>query len=125
MTRTAEQRHAYIGTSRRSQPIAELERKAAKARGRHGGWGESADLSLAIWHAKDLARWATPLYANPPTGVCWSCSTFGTWDKAQNRYVAPPVHKPRCCYAPDDGPYPGWTAAGRRPTPTTAAHGAD
>lgn len=109
---TPAERQAYIDTSRRSQPIVELERKAAKAKRRYWLPMEANDLALAQWrerHHAHLAKW--PL--TPPGGFCYLCSAFGIWDHEQGRYLAGPLHNPRCPFAPDDGPYPGWAAAGR------------
>ena len=106
------QRRAYIATSRRSQPIEELQRKALKASGRHGGWAERVDLSFA----KDAQRSRDTHYL---FNTCWlnfcsQCGEFGRgkWDDEHKRYPGPISHKARCVHGPDYGtPYPGWSAA--------------
>jgi hypothetical protein len=107
-----QERRAYIETTRRAQPKTELERKARKAR-RRRPWStaEQADLALHESWQRDRAFVAT---ATKPGGFCYLCHQFGEWvgDHPGGHYVAGPIHKPRCTFAPDDGPYPGWAAAG-------------
>jgi len=106
-----DQRRAYIETMRRSQPLAELQRKAAKAKRRGSGWVvEQGDVSLHASWVWDRTFAAT---ATDPGGFCPFCHKFGIWDADAGRYVAGPIHTLRCTLAPDDGPYPGWAAAGR------------
>lgn len=104
------ERRDYIETSRRSQPLEELMRKASKAKRRRGVTAEDADLAL---HKSWLASRKFAETATDPGGFCYLCHAFGIWDKGLNRYVAGPLHDPRCSLAPDDGPYPGWAASGR------------
>ena len=110
---TADQRRAYIDTRRRMQPIAELERKARKSISRRRRYTpETSDLTLAQnW------RWGLEFIktAHPPGGFCYLCHRFGVWEGEHpgGHYVAGPMHTTRCGFAPDDGPYPGWAAAGR------------
>lgn len=111
MSMTAEQRRAYIETSRRSQPIAELLRKAKKAQRR--GWrrtysgAEGADLSLAQ-HWQQSERWRPRFNQTFRITFCNLCWKFAP---AVGEEVQ---HLVRCSANPvDDGPYPGWAAAGR------------
>lgn len=109
--RTPEQRRAYIDTSRRSQPLAELQRKAAKAaRRRPYSTMEQADLPSVYDSAEHRERFLAR--ATDPGGFCYLCHQLGIWDSEAKRYTHGPIHKPRCTFAPDDGPYPGWAAAG-------------
>ena len=107
---TPEQRRAYIDTRRRMQPIPELLRKAKKANRK--GWRrtfagvEGIDLAFAEnwkWNAEQRPRFAQTFRLT----FCNLCATFAP--------VGEPVqHKIRCsANAADDGPYPGWSAAGR------------
>jgi len=118
------QRRAYIDTSRRMQPIEELERKARKANRR--GWKrtfagiEGADLSLAKsyrWdfrHGEEMRAAASLSAWN--THFCGLCHQFGKgWNAETKTYAEPVKHTLRCSMNPvDDGPYPGWAAAGRQ-----------
>jgi hypothetical protein len=119
------QRRAYIDTSRRSLPIDEIERKARKAKGRHGGWAESADLALArsaAWYQRAASAYG--ILGNWwPINFCSQCSEFGRgkFDKDTGRFERPIAHKPRCIYGGDQSPYPGFSAvvsALLRPHPT-------
>ena len=116
--RSIEQRRAYIETSRRSQPLSELLRKAEKARGRLGRKSgvncsvDGADLTLARhW------RWRLEYFKNSSHhhNFCWNCHRFGQqpWDEKEKRYSGPIIHAVGCVFGPDDGPHPGWNAAGR------------
>ena len=110
--RTADERRAYIDVRRRQQPIPELLRKAKKAQRR--GWRyafagvEGADLSLAQWYTDGLLE--KPRYVTSfRLTFCSLCGKFGPVGKPVN-------HSFRCIANPiDDGPYPGWHAAGGRP----------
>lgn len=123
--RTAEQRRAYIDTARRSQPLDELRRKAQKAQGRQGrkiGVNcslESADLTLARhW------RWRRGHFKHSTHhhNFCWNCHRFGQqpFIEEEKRFSGPIIHAVGCIFAPDDGPHPGWHAAGR-PAPIVSA----
>lgn len=81
-----------IARRRRQQPIAELERKARKAK---RSWSEEAkDLSFAKSHA-----WSMTLREDSLRGVgpvltfCRHCSAFAS------EIGAEPVHNPRCTFA--------------------------
>lgn len=117
--RTPEQRRAYIDTARRLQPLRELERKARKAMrrlGRKRGVNvstEGADLTLAShW------RWRRDYFADAtqPEKFCWNCHQFGRmpWNEETRSYSGPIEHAINCIFSPDNGPYPGWHAAGGR-----------
>lgn len=74
-----------IALARRSQPVAELERKARKA-GRRG-YREHADLSLAKSHAWSMQHREKVLTGGPAVDrFCFSCWGFEG------------KHKPRCYY---------------------------
>lgn len=109
MERTPEQRRAYIETSRRMQSHRELERKAFKAAGRRFSGLERTDLTFARHHGWDNSQRAQ-FNATFRLTFCSLCHVFAP-------FVGEIVeHKPRCSAHPvDDGPYPGWTAAGGRP----------
>lgn len=106
---TTNQRRAYIDTARRCQPIDELLRKAKKAQRK--GWR----VCFAGEEGKDLVfseDWRWDQRMRPQFNetfrltYCSLCSTFAPVGEAVK-------HKPRCSANPiDDGPYPGWTAAG-------------
>lgn len=104
---TPDQRRAYIATARRTQPIAELLRKAKKATPRHFrrvlGGEEGKDLSFAESWRRDQRQTFRKTFK---LTFCSLCSTFAP--------VGFPVqHTVRCSANPvDDGPYPGWAAAG-------------
>lgn len=111
--RTPEQRRAYIATSRRMQPMEELYRKAMKAHGLRSSSRplrgmEGTDYTFARdwrWHAEHRAHFVQSFRLT----YCNLCSQFAP--------VGQPVqHKTRCSANPlDDGPYPGWEAAGGMP----------
>lgn len=106
---TPRQRRAFIDTARRSQPLAELLRKMRRAAGlrrTRAGWPERIDVDLAEgWRYGGEQR---PHYAAVfSITYCWLCSAMATPG-------ATVEHRPRCPANPtDDGPYPGWAAAGR------------
>jgi hypothetical protein len=106
---TKAQRRAYIDTQRRSQPVEELERKARKAISRRRRYPpEQTDLTFA----RDW-RWGLAHTWTDCGGFCYLCHKFGVWAGPLG-YIAPPQHATRCRLSPiDDGPYPGWDAAGR------------
>jgi hypothetical protein len=117
---TLAQRRAYIDTSRRSQPIEELRRKATRAKRRCRSTVEEADLTLAESH--DWYRRNRPNYH--VINFCSNCSSFGggAWNDATKRFALPVAHKSRCWFAADDGPYPGWSAVSSpvdQPSPIT------
>lgn len=120
--RAAKWRRAYIDTARRSQPISELERKAAKAKRRHLVAAEVIDLSFAknaAWNRKALETFILGGFC--PLNYCSHCSAVGRgpFNEQTKRYAQPPVHKPRCTYGADWGvPYPGWSAVAS-PIPDT------
>lgn len=110
---TTAQRRAYIDTSRRSQPLAELARKAAKAKRRRWNTWEATDLFFAESVARDeAARAKFWIGYFCPINFCSLCSEFGRgpWSEQTKRYERPIVHKPRCEYGSDHAPYPGWSA---------------
>lgn len=119
---TPAQRRAYIDVSRRSQPMDELRRKAAKAKRRWLSTMEHADLDLAEWHVVNLALWKRD-FTWWPINYCSQCGQFGggRWNEATKRFALPIQHKPRCAYAADDGPYPGWSAVSSRVPGVVAA----
>jgi hypothetical protein len=110
---TAAQRRAYIDTSRRSQPIHELARKAAKAKRRYLNTWEATDLFFAKSVARDeAAREKFWIGYFCPINFCSLCGEFGRgpWNEQTKRYERNIVHKPRCEYGNDHAPYPGWSA---------------
>ena len=103
-----EQRRAYIDVKRRLQPIDELERKARKSISRRRRYTpETTDVTFARDWRSGHREW-------PDCGVfCYLCHRFGVWAGPLG-YIAPPQHSTRCRLNPiDDGPYPGWSVAGR------------
>ena len=98
--------HPKIIIARRSQPIAELERKAKKAQRRRWPTIEAKDLAFAKDHQWQLAFRAS---ATPPINFCYLCHGFGAdWDEATKVYRQPIRHQPRCVFAPGQPTvYPG------------------
>jgi hypothetical protein len=110
VTRTPEERRAYIATARRSQPIDELYRKAMKAHGLRSQYRplrgmEGTDYTFARSWRRDLKDKPHRVELFRLT-FCSLCHSFAP--------VGEPVkHKTRCSANPlDDGPYPGWHASG-------------
>jgi hypothetical protein len=108
-------RRAFIDTYRRSQPIAELDRKARKAKRRYLSTAEQADLELA----QSASSWMGLAgidsgFCYCPINYCSTCGQFGRgeWVEQHGRWRLPIRHTPRCThnYDQQDGPYPGWSA---------------
>lgn len=104
---TPAQRRNYIATARRMQPLEELLRKAKKANRR--GWKrvfagvEGSDYVFAKDHrVRDRESFRQTFRIT----YCSLCSTFA-------KPGFPVNHSIRCSASLiDDGPYPGWAAAG-------------
>lgn len=109
MMRSPAQRRAYIETARRSQPLAELARKAGKARRRlRGPADERTDLLFGqCWRNLCAVR-----ESFEEIFLVTSCSLCGRFAPAAEAVA----HLPRCAAnRVDDGPWPGWHAAGGAP----------
>jgi hypothetical protein len=89
------------------QPIAELERKAAKARRRAGRFTmEDADLSIARSDARWKAEQERLLRKPAPLAMCWYCHAFGKrWDDKAKVYRGFMQHSAGCFFAPLNSRY--------------------
>jgi len=95
-------RLAEIRRLRCLQPMAELERKARKARRRAGRFTmEDADLSIARHDAWSRDFQARCLREVAPLAFCWYCHAFGkNWDDQKKIYRGFMLHSSGCIYAP-------------------------
>lgn len=115
MTHTAspaEPRACRIARSRRSQPIAELERKACKARSTRGRVAEeSKDLSFATEHVQRMKfRQDVAAREGLPRTFCYLCHGFAP------AIGGVPAHTNRCTFSdPPPDVYAGTIACQARP----------